>query len=168
MTQEERKLTLKDLCARSPHGVKIHLYTIEYGELIGTLDAVYPTDERVIVDNLDKAIAPINVRCGGFKIEEDKVKPYLRPMSSMTEEEKKEFCKIEGRIIQYFPCKHIKLIFSADEFDWLNAHHFDYRGLIEKGLALEAPEGMYIDDKFVPITKEELEKTRISSKDYLI
>lgn len=41
-------------------------------------------------------------------------------------------------------------------------------GLIEKGLALEAPKGMYTDDKFVPITKEELEKTRISSKDYLI
>jgi hypothetical protein len=32
---------------------------------------------------------------------------------------------------------------TLETFDWLNAHHFDYRGLIEKGLALEAPEGMY-------------------------
>lgn len=143
MTQEDKELLLKDLSARLPYGVKIHLETLEYGELIGTLDAVYPTEERVIVDELDKAIAPINVRCGGFKIEEDKVKPYLRLLSSMTEEEKKEFCKIEGRIEQYFPCKYIKLIFSIDELDWLNAHHFDYRGLIEKGLALEAEEGMY-------------------------
>ena len=141
MTQEDKKLLLTDLCARLPYGVKIHIETLEYGELIGTLDAVYPTEERVIVDELDKAIAPINVRCGGFKIEENKVKPYLRPMSSMTKEEKNEFCKIEGRL--NFPCKYIKLTFSVDELDWLNAHHFDYRGLIEKGLAFEAPKEMY-------------------------
>ena len=63
------------------------------------------------------------------------LKPYLRPMSSMTEEEEKEF-------------QEIKLSYHFDEdsyilLDWLNAHHFDYRGLIEKGLALEAKEGMY-------------------------
>lgn len=67
----------------------------------------------------------------------DQVKLYLRPMSSMTEEEKKSYYKTlvytpEGR-----PCMFEK------SFDWLDANHFDYRGLIEKGLALEAPEGMY-------------------------
>ena len=58
------------------------------------------------------------------------LEPYLRPMSSMSEEEYQEF---GYDVLRYTP----------REFDWLNAHHFDYRGLIEKGLALEAPEGMY-------------------------
>lgn len=131
--EEFELLLLKDLCARAPYGVKIHLETPKYGELIGTLDAVYPTEGRVIVDNLDKAIAPINVRCGGFKIEESKVKPYLRPMSSMTEEEKVEYCNLQDR----FLCSSQYPVTDAYElFDWLNAHHFDYRGLIEKGLAI--------------------------------
>ena len=138
--EEFKLLLLKDLCARAPHGVKIHLETPKYGELIGTLDAVYPTEGRVIVDNLDKAIAPINVRCGGFKIEENKVKSYLRPMSSMTEEEKVEYCNLQDR----FLCSSQYPVTDAYElFDWLNAHHFDYRGLIKKGLAIEAPEGIY-------------------------
>ena len=125
--QEDKELLLKDLCARLPYDpfVKVGLnpnpflisyrltWTLQYG------------NNKTIEDLLES------------------LKPYLRPMSSMTDEEKKEFCKIEGRIAQYFPCKHIKLVFSVDELDWLNAHHFDYRGLIEKGLALEAPEEMY-------------------------
>jgi hypothetical protein len=60
-------------------------------------------------------------------------------MSSMTEEEKKEFSVLAvGTHLFKGP-----LIPSYDTLDWLNKHHFDYRGLIEKGLALEAPEGMY-------------------------
>ena len=66
------------------------------------------------------------------------LKPYLRPMLSMTEEEKEEYNKTEN--LSLFDLHHYPTIKS---FDWLNAHHFDYRGLIEKGLALEAPEGMY-------------------------
>ena len=62
------------------------------------------------------------------------IKPYLRPMSSMTKEELKEFQKLRDIIpLDWLPFAH----------DWLLAHHFDYRGLIEKGLALEAPKGMY-------------------------
>lgn len=63
------------------------------------------------------------------------IRPYLRPMSSMTEEERKykDLC--------------FKYDYLAWEYtDWLNEHHFDYRGLIKKGLALEAPEGMYDTD----------------------
>ena len=66
------------------------------------------------------------------------IKPYLRPMSSMTDDEKKEYVNFFEDIDGY--------VYSIDatiEIDWLNAHHFDYRGLIEKGLALPAPEGMY-------------------------
>lgn len=65
------------------------------------------------------------------------VKPYLRPMSSMTEEEKKELNNVLE--FQYYSDDSC----MCESTDWLNAHHFDYRGLIEKGLALEAPEGMY-------------------------
>ena len=152
MTQEEKSILLQDLSARLPYGVKIHLETSEYGELIGTLDAVYPTDDGVIVDNLDKAIAHINVRCGGFNIEEDECKPYLRPMSSMTRKELYEVQEILGKGIEIHDV-FISIVDSSINtfsylelqavFDWLNAHHFDYRGLIEKGLALEAPKGMY-------------------------
>ena len=67
-------------------------------------------------------------------------KPYLRSMSSMTEKEKKIYSN-------FFISKEIDNfdfdIPNYDTIDWLNAHHFDYRGLISKNLALEASEGMY-------------------------
>ena len=67
------------------------------------------------------------------------VKPYLRPMSSMTEEEKIEWdaeYAYNSRTYSYEG-------YVGKMTDWLNKHHFDYRGLIEKGLALEAPKDMY-------------------------
>ena len=77
----------------------------------------------------------------------DKMKPYLRKMSSMTDEENKAYKSLQDKIavqwddfdqpIGYTYAQTIKSI------DWLNAHHFDYRGLIGKGLALEAPKDMY-------------------------
>ena len=124
MTQKDKELLLKDLCARLPYGVK--------GKTLGS-----KTCTLSFIGN-DGSITADTYHCW---LSSKQFVPYLRPMSSMTEEEKKEFCKIEGRL--NFPCKHIKLIFSVDEFDWLNSRHFDYRGLIKKGLALEAPKGMY-------------------------
>lgn len=128
MKQQYKKILIGDLCSRALYGVKVSL---QYkGEtLIGTLDAVYPTDDRVIVDNLSKAIAPIDVRVGGFLITRDKVKPYLRHLSSMTEEEKIEY--------KHFIAFSGSASGSARFIDWLNSHHFDYKGLIEKGLAIE-------------------------------
>ena len=139
MNKEDKELLLKDLSARSPYGVKVSLIN-KHKFLNGVIDAVYPTDERVIVDYLSEAIAPINVRCGGFNIERNKVKPYLRPMSSMTKKEHDEYSVLYQRV--YYKDSPTELDLK-DIIDWLNAHHFDYRGLIEKGLALEAPEGMY-------------------------
>ena len=63
------------------------------------------------------------------------IKPYLRPMSSMTEEELDKYEELEWA--GDFETLSLPLL------DWLNRKMFDYRGLIEKGLALEAPEGMY-------------------------
>lgn len=158
MKEKNKELLLKDLSARAPYGVKVSLQTGKR-ELTGVLDAVYPSDERVIVDNLSEAIAPIDVRVGGFLVERDNVKPYLRQLSDLTEKEKKEYSmfipKTEtykqqtcldsdsmcGSVIGRFPCVYLSLF---DKFvDWLLKHHIDFRGLIAKGLALKAPEGMY-------------------------
>ena len=69
--------------------------------------------------------------------------PYLRSMSNMTEEEKAEYTSycFEQPFLQKDKTPNLGSVPMC--IDWLNAHHFDYRGLIEKGLALEAPEGMY-------------------------
>ena len=120
MTKEDKQLLLKDLCARLPYGV-ICRYAAAIpllGEALnyGPLQEIRRKGEYFTVNGAD---------C----LYED-IKPYLRPMSSMTEEEYEEF---GYDVLRYTP----------REFDWLNAHHFDYRGLIEKGLALEAPEEMY-------------------------
>ena len=65
-----------------------------------------------------------------------KWKSYLRPLSSMTEKEREYYYDIMA-------CQPMWASNASELVDWLNAHHFDYRGLIEKGLAIEAPNGMY-------------------------
>ena len=78
-----------------------------------------------------------------------RIKPYLRPMSSMTEEEKKEMSEESNRLAfesalsgAYGICPKT-MAYNTFNVDYCLSHHLDYRGLIEKGLALEAPEGMY-------------------------
>lgn len=133
MTQEDKELLLKDLCARLPYGVKVSL-KYKNKHLEGTLDAVYPIeDDRVIIDNLSEAIAYCNVRCGGFHIEENNIKPYLFPLLSMTEEQLSYYITT----LKYSEETRV-MVETLDSFDWLNKNHFDYRGLIEKGLANDA------------------------------
>jgi len=78
------------------------------------------------------------------------IRPYLRPMSSMTEEEEKEYNKTKAKIAvqwdDYGTPIGYEYTYTIKTFDWLNSHHFDYRGLIEKGLALEAPKDMYKEE----------------------
>ena len=156
MTQQDKELILKDICARLPYGVMCQYK----GSTKGTLYATCYDDLYDIKSGLLFRLTK----------EDSIIRPYLRPMSSMTEEELKEYHKTffyhERYDNEHKTGQNCSITFET--YDWLNAHHFDYRGLIKKGLALEAPEGMYTGDKFVPITKEELEKTRISSKNYLI
>ncbi len=115
MTNEEKELLLKDLCIRLPY----HTFIKSKGE-----------------SHIQKLI--------GFvpDIEHYDIKPYLRPMSDMTGKEIYEFIQICDTVL-WLGDKRSTCILSLEQMDWLNAHHFDYRGLIEKGLALEAPEGMY-------------------------
>ncbi len=112
MTQEDKQLLLIDLCARLPYDVKT-----SNGH--GILKLSPRTDVIYIVDN------------GHI--------PYLRPLSSITEEERVEF----ERLSFVYDTSDGSMLFGEKGLDWLNAHHFDYRGLIPMGLALEAPEGMY-------------------------
>lgn len=129
MTQEDKELLLKDLCTRLPYGV-IGLYTCNCKksydkELTGTL-----------CDVLKSLWNPT-----WSSTEDRQFLPYLRPMSSMTEEEEKEYLSIDNR--SYSCPMAYAHVPASDRIDWLNAHHFDYHGLIPKGLALEAPDEMY-------------------------
>lgn len=122
MTQEERQLLLKDLCARSYYGVNC--------DRLGVIRKVLSINpNRTFCVELDNGEYVSN-----WYSAED-VKPYLRPLSSMTEDEKKYVYR------NFSPTG--QELFSLPYVDWLNEHHFDYRGLIEKGLALEAPKDMY-------------------------
>ena len=128
MTQKEKQLILKDICARLPYGIKIKRSNCPINLSVTGILGEYVHHIPYYVGG--------NIEINTTKI--DEVKPYLRPMSSMTEEEQKEY--------DVFCCKPylgIDETTASNFIDWLNAHHFDYRGLIDKGLALEAPEGMY-------------------------
>lgn len=118
MTREEKQLLLKDLCARLQYGLKYNF---------GGNDGCDYTMDKISLTAVDDT----------FPIED--VKPYLRPMSSMTEEERIEF----ERLSFIYDASDGSMLFSEKGLDWLNAHHFDFRGLIEKRLALEAPDNMY-------------------------
>ena len=129
MTQEEKELLFKDLCARLPYGVKVK--TNRGSEIIEGL-APFCHNKVKIALNLDWSLSISDYT------------PYLRPMSSMTEEEKEEYKTISiwGEVRES-KAHYTDICPTIEGYDWLNAHHFDYRNLIEKGLALQAPEGMY-------------------------
>ena len=145
MTREDKNLLVTDLCARLPYRVKCSF---------GVDDAVYeitginPTCCGASAIQATHIKSSIN---GDFLL--SSCKPYLFPLSSMTEEQKEELedmnwsfdDSVINNIVEYLGY-HRQFVTHFDCFaliDWLNKHHFDYRGLIEKGIAIEAPEGMY-------------------------
>jgi len=143
MTQEEKSLLLKDLCARLPYGVKV---SVPNGSLLKLYSIIDCKTAYLKVN--DDAIR-------GWKVNIEEIKPYLHPMSSMTEEERSELSKLTNDKFKFYLYTYTPEIIcygnynyfdGLNIFDWLNSHHFDYRGLIEKGLALEAPEDMYKED----------------------
>lgn len=121
MTQEEKDLLLRDLLPRLQYGVKIHTW---YGEIVTSDLNTFP----IGYDEID-----IEQLAG--------MKPYLRPMSSMTEDEKKIYMSKQSVIFDF---KGNKLyVDNYHSLDYLNSIHVDYRGLIEKELAVKANEEMY-------------------------
>ena len=121
MTQEDKELLLKDLCARLPYGVKISIPELWTNEKkIEVLNEIFKGDDGLY-----------RVNDNGMLIEH--IKPYLFPLSSMTEEQKKEF----DTTLKYLPAEEINF-WTLNTYDWCNKNHFDYRGLIPKGLAIDA------------------------------
>ena len=136
MTQEDKALLLKDLCERLPYGVKVNGVFLNYNKDNG----------KILYEKCDKE----------FNYEHlnryETLKPYLFPLSSMTEEQKKEISKRYKLHTYYGLCieitNHSEGYWDDDNscnlqdylwlVDWLNKNHFDYRGLIEKSLALDA------------------------------
>lgn len=125
MTLQDKQLLLIDLCGRLPYGTKVKcplddepytLLSINWNKEIAVIgfviDGIYVTSKQKLVD----------------------IKPFLRPMSSMTEEEKKEL----NNVLEYQYYADDSCMCEAS--DWLNAHHFDFRNLLAKGLAIEVTE----------------------------
>ena len=137
MTNEEKQLLLIDLCGRLPYGVMClydHIIpgVMQISHAVGKLNGIIPFEDTIgFMVNYHKVNALYN-----------NIRPYLRPMSSMTEEEKEEYEMLQ--VYPGFKTNHTDL---TDMYDWLNKNHFDFRGLIPMGLALEAPEGFYIKKK---------------------
>ena len=126
MTQEDKEL-FKDVSSRLPYGVIVKTpYNV--ATLIGIVSRKgYKKDEYYIDAITDKQTYPIRY-----------IQPYLRPMSSMTEEERKEYELLANHcIVTSIGFIHLE---SAPLIDWLNSRHFDYRGLIERGFAIEVTE----------------------------
>lgn len=124
MTAEERrKMLVRVLSAQLPYGLIVHIDGLIDSKLTG----VY--DDRVSTER-------------GINHPIQRVEPYLRPMESMTEKERKVYKEISSHLCDEIPAKTL--------IDWLDENHFDYRGLIPMGLALEAPKKMYargLDDE---------------------
>ena len=148
MNKQDKELLLKDLCARLPYGVNIRATFISFTE-----------------DKLETRDIKLTYYNAGYLDEHwIEAKPYLRPISSMTKQERKDLRKMLCWSFAPEDCPIFEQDFSVrtfysynereqDEyydmetmlsyFEFLNSHHFDYRGLIKKGLALEAPDNMY-------------------------
>ena len=138
MTQENKELLLKDLCVRLPHKTYVkttkgigYVYAINTSQLI----------ELSVANDSEYWSEVFNI---------DEIKPYLRPMSSMTTDEEYEYHQIRKRnsdkSLSLMDCSdHLQqllfpIIAGTESICWLNKYHFDYRGLIPKGLAIEVTE----------------------------
>ena len=134
MTQEEKDLLLKDLCGRLPYGVKCYKITFK------------PELAEEVICMLRNGSHNC-VQLGTFLYRLEHIKPYLFPLSSMTEEQREEFLNIQteerqillNALIEYKSGKYdkIPIIAPYKQIEWLNKNHFDYRDLIERGLAID-------------------------------
>ena len=117
MTQEQKDLLLKDLCARLPYGV-----------VVKDRNGVH-----ILTSGNTEFIDLFNGKCN--------IKPHLFPLSSMTNEQKKEYrkaCELDTERLSKHPMDGTPFPALYNSQDWLSKHHFDYRGLIPMDLALDA------------------------------
>ena len=150
MTQADKKLLLKDLCARLPYGVKVKVLNEDilrydyYSEEGGFIKGI---------ENINDGLFVIECKKDGYVLSYDEFKPYLLPLSSITEmlEELNtigffKYCDtianvshleskngVSEEIYTYIDIESVSGLMK-----FCNSHHIDYRGLIEKGLAIDA------------------------------
>lgn len=156
MTQEEKQLLLTDLCERLPYNVICKL-SVKGADVSITEKLDFGGLEHFVFGTMD-------------------VKPYLRPMSSMTSQEWCELCdcEAEDEKAAIYVKDGRRFVSPANKETFLNSYHFDFRGLIPMGLALEAPPEMYNKEESeeesevpIPKTVDEAVKTlaKILSKE---
>lgn len=153
MTQEEKELLLIDLSARLTYGVIVNYKENEYDYrkwIISTLHIPTYSESGILIDTDYEGWISFTeykgcgMSTGSRPLHIEKNLPFLRSMSSMTEEERNEYLSIKMQETERVALAEVYRPEAISEImDWLNKHHFDYRGLIEKSLALEAPKGMY-------------------------
>lgn len=120
MTQEQKELLLKNLCARLPYGVVVNVKGFDYD---------YNSKLTQIYNGVGCSIQVTT----NMPYDIEQVKPYLFPLSSMTVGQGQEF----AATLKYLPAEEIDF-WTLNTFDWCNKNHFDYRNLIGKGLAIDA------------------------------
>ena len=122
MTREQEDLLWKDFCTRLPYRVK---FKVKYQDDTWRVLVIYKYGKIYVIG------------AGGYPIEVNLTdcQPYLFPLSSMTEEQKM-FLKQQNWCIATSTSGTVET--TVEGIDWLNKNHFDYRGLIEKGLAIDA------------------------------
>ena len=131
MIQEYKELLLKDLCARLPYSVKVQFKTNSVIE--NKYKFIYNVDEEY--EYIEKSNLTLDIIKMLTNNCIDEIKPYLFPLSSMIEEQKM-FLKQQNWCIAISTSGTVET--TIEGIDWLNKNHFDYRGLIEKDLALDA------------------------------
>ena len=131
MEVKDKALLIKDLSSRLPYGVWVeHIRTGMRGHLHDL--KVYPLYDKTD-DHIYDYICSTDFLGDGDYFDIEAFKPLLLPLSSMTEEQRKEF----ATTLKYFPAEEIDF-WTLNTFDWCNKNHFDYRGLIPMGLAIDA------------------------------
>ena len=137
MTQENKYLLLKDLCARMPYGVKVKFQVNEVSAIEEKF--IYNIDGEYSYITDGKSYLTLDIVKALFNNHLDEVKPYLFPLSSMTEEQKEEF-NTKSLELQLKVIDDEIMYEKVTEFevDFYNKHHLDWRGLIPMGLAIDA------------------------------
>ena len=120
MTQEDKALLIKDLCARLPYGVVIQEKCIENDKTF----LPYPGDNKLVNIDVHEDLVITN---SGSRYYIEELKPYLFPLSSMTPEQRTSYNFLSNSGHRSF----------TGLIDFFNKNHFDYRGLIPKGLAID-------------------------------
>lgn len=150
MTESDRRLLIVDLSARLPYKPKVQ-FNLKYGDN-GHKEGLYPA----MISSIDPSgWIEVDYEDGNsvreWSCTVEDIKPYLRPISDITDDEKRELNSIANEFgDEWFKSEDPDGKWAAtfwecyETIDFLNSIHVDYRGLIDKGLALKAVKGMYI------------------------